>query len=217
MQTINKYSRLVHIKTHIKPSIMYFEKDKIYHIYNRSNQTVFYSNENYLFFLEKVKKHLFPVCEILAWCLMPNHFHFMIIANNLSIAKLKEPHRKNIMVLSKNIGTMLSTYTQSINKQQNRIGKLFAHNTKAICLNDTKGNENYAKYCFNYIHKNPYSANLVKRIEDWEFSFFQDYANLRNGKLINKNLAYEIINYDKDNFIEQSYSIIDEMKLKYIW
>ena len=35
---------------------MHFNADKLYHIYNRSNETVFYNQKNYLFFLSKVKK-----------------------------------------------------------------------------------------------------------------------------------------------------------------
>ena len=59
---------------------MEFSNGQIYHVYNRGNnsQTVFFSRENYLFFLEKVRKYLSPHADILAWCLMPNHFHLMI-------------------------------------------------------------------------------------------------------------------------------------------
>ncbi|OFX23013.1 MAG: hypothetical protein A2041_07445 [Bacteroidetes bacterium GWA2_31_9b] len=195
---------------------MFFEEDKLYHIYNRSNETVFYSRDNYLFFLEKIKKHIYPVSDILAWCLMPNHFHFLLRANHLGVACINEQHRINTSVLSKNFGIMLSSYSQAINKQENRRGKLFSHNTKAVCLNTAKNNDNYAKHCFHYIHQNPYAAGLVKKPEDWEFSSFADYAKTRNGKLVNMDLAYEIINYDKENFIDQSYSIIDEKKLKFI-
>ncbi|MCK5170586.1 MAG: hypothetical protein KAQ75_11970 [Bacteroidales bacterium] len=60
---------------------MCFEKDKTYHVYNRSNNTVFYNERNYLFFLSKVKSQIAPVADILAWCLMPNHFHLLIVAN----------------------------------------------------------------------------------------------------------------------------------------
>jgi putative transposase len=195
---------------------MYFEKDKIYHIYNRSNETVFYDRRNYLFFMEKVEKHLFPVCDILAWCLMPNHFHFLVAANEKSVENINELHRSNTMLLSKNIGIILSSYSQALNKQERRRGKLFSHNTNAICLNNAKNSENYAKYCFHYIHQNPYAAGLVSKLEDWEFSSFSDYANLRKGNLLNKNLAYEIINYDEQNFIQQSYLILNEKIIRKI-
>jgi len=52
----------------------------IYHIYNRGNncQTIFFSDNNYFYFLKKCHRYLKPCGNILAWCLMPNHFHFLI-------------------------------------------------------------------------------------------------------------------------------------------
>ena len=87
---------------------MHFESEEAYHIYNRSNELVFFDRKNYLFFLGKVRKLLFPVCDILAWCLMPNHFHFMIVANTKSIESAIESHRPVLQVLSKNIGTLIA-------------------------------------------------------------------------------------------------------------
>jgi putative transposase len=64
---------------------MYFEKGYIYHIYNQGNnrQKIFFKEENYLFFLKKIKTHILPYAEILAWCLMPNHFHLMVFVNDV--------------------------------------------------------------------------------------------------------------------------------------
>ena len=196
---------------------MYFEKDKIYHIYNRSNERVFYNDRNYLFFLEKVKILIQPSTDIIAWCLMPNHFHFLIVANEKSCELINEKHRPNVQLLSKNIGTALSSYTKAINKEFNRQGKLFSHNTKAKCLNDVGNNYNYASTCFHYIHQNPLTAKLCNNLNDWRFSSYPDYASLRNGSLVNKELAFDIINYDKNNFSDQSIAIIDDKKLKVIW
>ena len=58
-------------------------------------------------------------------------------------------------------------------------------------------------------------AGLVKKIEDWEFSSFLDYIGERKGSLINKDLAFEIVKFDKENIYNQAYitlkqeSIID--------
>ena len=62
---------------------MQFEKDHLYHIYNQGNnrRKVFYNRENYLFFLTKMKRYILPYANILAWCLMPNHFHLMVLVN----------------------------------------------------------------------------------------------------------------------------------------
>ena len=205
---------------------MNFEPNAVYHIYNRSNETLFYSKENYIFFLKKMKKLIYPACNILAWVLMPNHFHFLVEATEKSCSVVSEKHRPDIQILSKNIGTLLSSYTQAINRQQGKRRSLFAHKTKAKMLNeeyypssgleplDGFGVSDYATICFLYIHQNPVIAGLVEKLEDWEFSSFRDYANLRNGKLVNKELAHQFIELDFDNFIEQSDYLVQEELLK---
>lgn len=193
---------------------MHFEADKTYHIYNRSNELVFNNKENYLFFLSKVKQLIYPFTEIMAWCLMPNHFHLLIISKANGCVSVEEKHRPNTQQLSKNIGTLLSSYTKAINKSTGRRGKLFAHNTKAKCLNDQINNDYLFDTCFHYIHQNPVKAGLCKRLEDWQFSSYLDYLGKRNGRLVNKQVAYEMLHFDEENFKEQSEFLIDESKLK---
>jgi putative transposase len=67
---------------------MHFEKESLYHIYNQGNnrQKIFFSQENYLFFLRKIKIHVLPYADILAWCLMPNHFHLMVWVKEVEVA-----------------------------------------------------------------------------------------------------------------------------------
>jgi putative transposase len=66
---------------------MYFEQGYIYHIYNQGNnrQKIFFREENYYFFLQKIKRYILPYADILAWCLMPNHFHLMVLVNETEI------------------------------------------------------------------------------------------------------------------------------------
>ncbi|MFA9391402.1 MAG: transposase [Prolixibacteraceae bacterium] len=193
---------------------MHFEVDKAYHIYNRSNETVFFSDDNYLYFLKKVNRLIKPYSEILAWCLMPNHFHFLVVANSMSCELVEEKHRPITQQLAKNIGTLLSSYTRAINKLKHRRGKLFAHNTSAKCLNDQMNNEYFLDNCFHYVHQNPVRARLCAHPKDWEFSSYRDYAGIRNGKLVNMELASEMLNNDIDNFEALSKVLIDESKLK---
>jgi putative transposase len=58
---------------------MNFETAYIYHIYNQGNnhRNIFYKTENYQFFLSKVETYVKPYADILAYCLMPNHFHLI--------------------------------------------------------------------------------------------------------------------------------------------
>jgi len=187
---------------------MFFEEGHIYHVFNRSNEPVFYSERNYLFFIGKIRKLIYPVCEILAWNLMPNHFHFLLQATRKSVTSTDEKHRPALKILSKNFGTLLSSYALAINKENHRRGKLFAQSTKAKPI--THMGNNYIENCFHYIHQNPLNARLVKRIEDWPYSSFPDYAGLRKGTLCNKDLAFEMMNLNRENFLEQAYAVIEE-------
>jgi putative transposase len=67
---------------------MYFEENHLYHIYNQGNnrQKIFFGRENFLFFIEKIRTYIQPYSDILAWCLMPNHFHFMVYVKHTTIA-----------------------------------------------------------------------------------------------------------------------------------
>ena len=60
--------------------IMYFETSGMYHVYNQGNnrQIIFFNKENYFFFRRKIRIFILPFADILAYCLMPNHFHLMI-------------------------------------------------------------------------------------------------------------------------------------------
>jgi len=58
---------------------------------------------------------------------------------------------------------------------------------------------------------------LVKRHQDWEFSSFNDYTGLRNGNLINKEIAFELMNYDNDNFYAWSFIENNDEDIKMIF
>jgi putative transposase len=175
---------------------MNFQAGQLYHIYNRGNnkQRIFFSEANYAFFLKKVQNHLVPVCDILNYCLMPNHFHFMIHASEQTLAtKTIGRHNKNSF--SEGLRTLLSSYAQAINKQNSSTGSLFQQNTKARCLNE--GSDHYGEICFHYIHQNPCRAGLVQSMEDWKHSSFAAFAGLRNDTICNVDLAFRLLGIDR--------------------
>lgn len=202
---------------------MQFEEGHIYHIYNQGNnrQKIFFDRENYLFFLRKMRIYLLPYVDILAWCLMPNHFHIMVLVNKVTVGVASsdtDGGKLKMRTLNDSIGIMLRSYTNAINKKYNRSGKLIREKTKAECITCTFGitpsfyntssgtqiniidpKKQYPEMCFHYIHQNPLRAGLVKNALDWEFSSARDYAGLRNGKLINRELAEQyFININLD-------------------
>ena len=139
---------------------MIFEKDHLYHIYNQGNnrQSIFLDKDNYVFFLEKIRNHISPYADLLAWCLMPNHFHLMVHVNEVELPismgptnaattqnhALTQHHTSNLINQQKirtfqhSIGLMLASYTRAFNNRNNRSGSLFRKQTKAICLSCSK-------------------------------------------------------------------------------
>ncbi|MDA3883831.1 MAG: hypothetical protein PF481_11165 [Bacteroidales bacterium] len=197
---------------------MQLESGYIYHIFNQGNnrETIFFCRDNYLFFLKKIKMYITPYADILAWCLMPNHFHMMVYVRddrerdtNLECDSKSRPKLVSYD-LNKSIGILLSSYTRAINKQEKRSGSLFRKRTKAECLNCFQGlspayfdtafgtkinieqlEHTYPQVCFAYIHNNPVSAGFVDSPEKWDFSSYRDYFSGRRGTLIYKKRAAE--------------------------
>ncbi len=197
---------------------MQYIPNEVYHIYNRGNnkQSIFFNDENYLFFLRKIHNQLKPFCDILCWCLMPNHFHLIVNTTDQSCKPRPAFGNSSIQELSYRIGILLSSYSQAINKQNGRTGSLFQQKTKSKNLSTKKEQNNKGNYLVNamhYCHQNPWKAGLVKSIEDWPYSSFLDYCGIRNGKLCNKSLLMELTGYNLGNFYSDSYNVIGDFDL----
>ena len=138
-----------------------------YHVYNRGNnrQPVYFERDDYLFFLRQWRKYLGATCDVVAYCLMPTHYHFLvhIITDGFS-------HGMQLLGIS---------YTKAINKQRNRVGALFQGAFRAQYIE----RDEYLLHVSRYIHLNPVLIGLVQRPEDWEFSSYRDYLGLRRGSL----------------------------------
>jgi len=181
------------------------EPNKTYHFFNQGNnrERIFYKKENYPYFLQKVVIGLRPYGDILAYCLMPNHFHFLLFLNQEAtiVEKVGALEIPKVSLAIKNIQ---SGYARAINKQQNRSGSLFRQRAKLKPVED--GDGNYPLTAFHYIHQNPVKAGLVKKMEDWSHSSFNEYWKGAEG-VCNQSLAREIIDFGNDDFYEQSYSV----------
>ncbi len=188
---------------------MLIKEDRLYHIYNKgeNKRKIFFSHENYRYFLLKMQQHILPHADILAYCLMPNHYHIMIYVHSFEVKQNakrnfkgpKNPDKKDseyFVNLNKSIGVLQSSYTRAINREKGKTGSLFQQQAKAICLNDNEALSpsyyntyfgsvgydsmsfnNYPQVCFDYIHQNPVKAKLVIKPEKWLFSSCKQYMD----------------------------------------
>ena len=118
--------------------------DTFYHVYNRGNnhENIFYKRENYQYFLRKYQVYLSDYVDTYAYCLLPNHFHFLIKVKavsdlskrdlpnlkdlaNLKKTDLKGSDRSVDKIISNQFRLLFLSYAKAINKQEDRRGSLF--------------------------------------------------------------------------------------------
>jgi len=145
-----------------------FDLNEFYHVYNRGNnkEPIFFESENYDFFLRKFFKY-FPlnIAEIHAFCLMPNHYHFLI----------RIPDETDISNRMKYFGI---SYAKAINIRYKRTGHLF----EGIFRIKRVDSNEYLIHLSRYIHLNPLFAKLVCKAEDWYFSSYQKYLSVIDSR-----------------------------------
>ena len=103
---------------------------------------------------------------VFAYCLMPNHFHFLI----------RQGTDKPVYRI---FNDTLSSYVRHYNFKYQRKGSLFEGHLQYINVKTDR----YLAYLCQYIHNNPQKAGIVETLEDWEFSNYLEWIGIRKGKL----------------------------------
>lgn len=127
--------------------------------------------------------------ELLAYCLMPNHFHLLIKQN-------KKEVMKNFMQ------SLATRYSMYFNKKYDRVGSLFQGNYKAVLI--TK--DQYLLHLSRYIHLNPsqYTSNLLEA-----YSSYAEYLGKRKTKWINTNPILAFFSQSKIQELKKNNSYKD--------
>jgi putative transposase len=180
-----------------------------YHIYNRGNnrENIFVERRNYPYFLKLYAKHIQPIAETYAYCLLPNHFHFAIRTyteeeqeayyhQNGSISKI-EPFSKNdakvdsiskteptlplfkLQQPSRAFNNMFIAYARAFNKATNRTGVLFETPFGRKIVD----NERYFMALITYIHRNPQKHSLIPDFRNWEWSSYSTILSSQPTKV----------------------------------
>jgi putative transposase len=138
-----------------------FYQDGIYHLYNRGvdGRKIFIDDQNYLFFSQRLLQYSSELSiKILAYCLMPTHFHLLVQQNgDIAAGFLCQK--------------CCNSYTKAFNNWVHRTGTLFESKYKAIDVD----REEYLLQVTRYIHANPVKAGLVDVPSKWLFSDYFDW------------------------------------------
>lgn len=135
----------------------------------------------------KVLKNYFGDIRLLAYCLMPNHFHLMIQQNS-------ERGIDNFM------RSLSTKYVRYFNTRYERVGPLFQGIYKAVKLT----NEYQFVYLSKYIHRNPIGTPTCednpRRLGEYKFSSYGNYLHLFSQTWVNTEEIMEMFSiYNKNS------------------
>jgi REP element-mobilizing transposase RayT len=173
-----------------------------YHIYNRGNNssTIFFEERTYRHFLKLYAHHIQPVAETFAYCLLRNHFHFLVrirtdeerhhqigavletapiseqtgaVSKTAPVSKtvLKPPHR--------HFNNMFIAYTKAINKAYQRTGSLLEKPYRRKLVES----DSYFTQLVTYIHQNPQKHGFVDDFRDWPWSSYHTLTTIHQTHL----------------------------------
>lgn len=140
-----------------------------HHVTQRGNrrQPVFFEDGDYSYYLKLVADAAQASgTEIWAYCLMPNHVHFIMVPSESDGLRktLAEAHRR---------------YTSILNKRHGWTGHLWQGRFYSVVMD-----ERHLSAAIRYVAMNPVEAGLVKRAEDWPWSSARTHILGRNDGVV---------------------------------
>lgn len=192
-----------------KNSIKQYIENGHYHVYNRGveKRDIFIDYQDYSVFLNYMKEYLDPSgsdphslsnqLSLLAFCLMPNHFHLLI-------------KQSSIDGITKLLRAVSTRYVMYFNKKYERVGTLFQGKFKAVLVQE----DAHLLHLSRYIHLNPHPGSDPKL---YKYSSYGHYLSRKNFEWLN---TKEILSYFKStsNFAIKDYfsyeSFVDDFEIE---
>ena len=154
----------------------------------------------------KPLKNYHSQLELLAYCLMPNHFHFLI----------KQKARNTIEQFMRSLGTKYSVY---FNKRYDRVGSLFQGPYKAVLIDQ----DDHLLHLSRYIHLNPVKDSPLHMA----YSSYADYLGKRETQWVNtkiilsyfknarKGIFKDLLSYQSfvEDYLQDPKETIDELTI----
>lgn len=198
------------------------ESGKVYHIYNRGidGTNLFRNHDNYLLFLKLYAKHCSIVVDTYAYCLLGNHFHFMVrvkeqlptfgdIYPQYNLEKHK-PKSLETLNPNKQFGHFFNAYAQSFNHSfaQKRTGGLLEEPFERILVE----NEYYFSNLIHYIHFNSEKHGFVRDFKNYPYSSYHSYLSDKPTALVRD----EVLEWfgNKSEFVKFHEQEVDESSIK---
>ncbi len=162
-----------------------------YHIFNRGNnrENIFFEERNYRHFLQLYARHVEPVADTYAYCLLRNHFHLLVrikreeeqgVQGGETFGDKKtfgvfNQTPKVFLSPSQQFSNFFNAYAKAINKAYERTGSLFERPFERIPVES----DAHFMQLVVYIHHNPEKHGLVDDFRDWPYSSYHALVSAR--------------------------------------
>jgi putative transposase len=198
------------------------QSDHYYHLYNHAvgSDNLFDNDNDYSYFLKKMKEHIVPVSNVLSYCLLPNHFHFIIQNKNedeierflnhkMGMEKFEKQKVSNEYFLSEQISksysNLFNTYSKHYNYVKKRNGTLFKRNFRRKEID----NDIYLRRLICYVHQNPVVAGFVPRPEQWRYSSYRVFVTAKPTLIPRKDIIDLFGDLENFKFCHNKYEGIE--------
>lgn len=152
-----------------------FVQGNYYHIYNRGadRRSIFLNAENFRYCLALINKYLEPLqITMIAYCLLPNHYHWLVRQDGAAKAGLL-PQR------------VFNAYATAFNNRNQRSGTLFADRFQAILVST----DEYLRHLCRYIHANPVRHGIADAIDLWPYSNYLGWIEQRPEQVVDRDFV----------------------------
>lgn len=190
--------------------------DSFYHVYNRglNKKDIFTDDDDYRIFLNLLKRSLgekiqtnikgreYPNfhndLELLAYCLMPNHYHLLI--------KTKDDPK----LLPELMRSVITAYVMYFNKRYKRNGRLFEQHYRGVRIDS----DDYLWHISRYIHLNP--LDVGEDYKTYPYSSIDYYIGSKKSSWVKPDditLMFEEAGEDYEKFLEDYLDRRQELKI----
>jgi REP element-mobilizing transposase RayT len=169
-----------------------------YHIFNRGNnkENIFYHRENYIYFLKKYQQYILPIADTYAYCLLRNHFHFLVRTKTVEEIEqtLRVLETLRVSSLSQQFSNFFNSYSKSFNKRYQRTGSLLEHPFKRKIVDS----DCYFLNLVHYIHFNPQKHRFIEDFRQYPWSSYNAMISEKPTKLRREDVLHWFAKDTKD-------------------
>lgn len=174
-----------------------FVNDEYYHIFNRgvAKMPIYNNVFDYKHFLSTILYYQIDgpkprfsffrdkpislennreIVDIICYCLMPNHFHFLL-------------QQKKENGITEFVSKLSNSYTKYFNAKNKRVGPLLQGEFKSVYVESN----DQLLHLSRYIHLNPLVGYVTKDLDFYRWSSYPEYINLINSQICNKKIILD--------------------------